>query len=140
MKIITIILFLIISFSSNSQSIVGTWKRISSVLEHTNGKTDDMQKNLLSSMPCIGEIKYVFESNGKHTMILSKGCEGIPSTVATWKMSGDTFSIAQKLGNEVISTTYELSFAANIMTMTHTYTAADKAPDMKRIILKYQKI
>jgi hypothetical protein len=135
-----LIAILLFSFSTHAQSVVGTWKRTSSVLEHTNGKTDDMQKTLLSSMPCIGEIKYVFESNGKHTMILSKGCEGIPSTVATWKMVGDTFSIAQKLGNEVISTIYELSFSGNVMTMTHNYTAADKAPDMKRIILKYQKL
>ena len=139
MKILVIIL-LTISFSSNCQSIVGTWKRTSVSLEHADGKTDDMQKNLLLNMPCIGEIKYVFESNGKHTMILSKGCEGIPSTIATWKMMGDTFSIAQKLGNEVISTTYELSFTGNTMTMTHNYTPADKTPNMKRIILKYQRI
>ena len=139
MKALVIIL-LTVSFSSNCQNIIGTWKRTSTILEHTNGKTDDMQKNLLAGMPCIADIKYVFESNGKHTMILSKGCEGIPSTVATWKMSGDTFSISQKLGNEVVNTTYELSFAGNIMTMTHNYTAADKTPDMKRIILKYQKL
>jgi hypothetical protein len=139
MKIITIIL-LIISFSGNCQSIVGTWKRISTILEHTDGKTDDMQKTLLSSMPCIGEIKYVFESNGKHTMILPKGCEGMPNTIATWKMTGDTFSIAQKVGKEIISSTYEQSFVGNTMTMTHNYTSADKAPDMKRIILKYQRL
>lgn len=135
-----IIILITISFSSNCQNIVGTWKRTSMILENTNGKMDDIQKSLLAEMPCIGEIKYVFESNGNHNMILSKGCEGIPNTIATWKMSGDTFSIAQKLRNEVISTTYELSFSGNIMTMTHNYTAADKTPDMKRIILKYQKL
>ena len=139
MKIIIIIL-LTISFSSNCQSVVGTWKRISSVLDHTDGKTNDLQKTMLSSMPCLADVKYVFESNGKHTMILSKGCEGIPSTVATWKITGDTFSIVQKLGNEVINTTYDLSFAGNIMIMSHTYTATEQASNAKKIILKYQKL
>jgi hypothetical protein len=139
MKTIIIIL-LTISFSSNCQSIIGTWKRTSTVLEHTDGKTDDLQKTMLSSMPCLADVKYVFESNGKHTMILSKGCEGLPSTDATWKMAGNTFTIAQKVGKEIISTTYDLSFAGNIMTMSHTYTASEQASNAKKIILKYQKL
>lgn len=139
MKIATIIL-LTISFSSNAQSIVGAWKRTTSILEYTNGKTDDMQKNLLLGMPCIADIKYVFENTGKHTLILPKGCEGIPSTDATWKMTGNTLFIAQKFGNDVISTTYDLSFSGNEMTMTHNYTAAEKMSNMKRIVIKYKKL
>ena len=139
MKIITILL-LTISFAGNCQSIVGTWKRTAAVLEHTDGKTDDMQKNLIAGMPCIADIKYVFESNGKHSLILPASCEGMPSTDATWKMTGNVVSVTQKLGDVVVNSSYQLSFAGNTMTMTHDYTAAEKMSDMKKIVLKYQKL
>jgi hypothetical protein len=139
MKKLLIISLLCISTSAYTQSVVGTWKRISSVLEYTNGKTNDLDKVMEKSYPCSKEIRYVFEKSGKHFMVLSKGCEHIPNNQADWKMVGNQFSITQKVGKEMMSSNYDISFSGNTMTMSHTYSKEEQASNAKKIILKYEK-
>lgn len=127
-------------FPAFSQNIVGTWKRTSSILEYVDGKTDDLQKNLSATFPCSTDIKYVFESGGKHYMILPKGCESFPKIEANWTQTGNKFFISQKVGKTVTETNYELSFSGKIMTMIHTYTPAEGLNKTKRLILKYEKL
>jgi hypothetical protein len=135
-----LIIYLIFSFSAKSQSIEGSWKRTSAILEYNNGKTFDSQKSIMSSLPCTADIQYVFEKSDKHFMILPKGCEAIPNDEATWQIVGDKFSISQKVGKENLSTSYELSFSGNILTMTHVYLATENIPDVKKIVIQYQRL
>lgn len=135
-----LIIFFFFTFSANAQSIVGSWKRTSAILEYKNSKTFDSQKNMLSALPCSADIQYIFEKSGKHFLILPKGCEAIPNYAATWQIVGDKFSISQKVGKENLSTNYDLSFAGNILTMTHVYLAAENIPDVTKIVIKYQRL
>lgn len=123
-----------------SQNIVGTWKRTSSILEYVDGKTDDLQKNLSVAFPCSADIKYVFESSGKHFMILPKGCESFPKIEANWTQTGNKFFISQKVEKTTTDTNYELSFSGKTMTMTHTYTPAEGLNKTKRLVIKYERI
>ncbi|WP_146199120.1 lipocalin family protein [Arcicella aurantiaca] len=118
MKKILIISLLCVCANTYSQNIVGTWKRVSSVLEYTNGKTDDLQKLMESTFPCITEIKYVFEQSGKHFMVIPKDCKSIPNTEANWKVLGNQLIMNQKSGKEILNINYDLDFSGNTMTMT----------------------
>lgn len=132
-----------INSSLSAQNIVGSWKRTASIIENTNGTRTDLQKNMLQAFPCAADIKYVFETGGRHYMILPKGCEAIPNSDAKWSQNGSTLTTSQKVGNQTITSTYEISVSGNTMTMTHTYTEAEKAKgskDTKRIILNHQRL
>jgi Lipocalin-like domain len=124
----------------NAQSVVGSWKRTSSILEYKNGKLDDLQKMMLNVYPCMSNIQYIFDKNGKHYLVLPAGCEKIPNEEATWKMVGNEFYISQKVEGKDESTQYNLSFEGNTLTMSHTYTEAEKQPTIKRLVIKYQKL
>jgi hypothetical protein len=142
MRKLLIISLLCITTSAYTQNVVGSWKRVSSVMEYADGKADDLQKNMSRVYPCSKDIKYVFEKTGKHFMILPKGCEDIPNIPADWKMVGNQFNISQKAGKESMSTSYELSFSGNTMTMSHNYTDAEQVSKVKikRIVLKYERL
>jgi hypothetical protein len=135
-----LIICLFFTFSAKAQSIVGNWKRTSAILEYNNGKTFDSQKSIMISLPCTADIQYIFEKSGKHYLILPKSCEAIPNGEATWQIIGDKFSISQKTEQGNISTNYELSFLGNMLIMTHVYTATENIPDVKKMILKYERL
>lgn len=139
MKILIVIL-LTFSFTSNCQSIVGAWKRTSAILEYNNGKLYDSQKSSLNTLPCAADIQYVFEKTGKHFLILPKGCENVPNEEATWQIIGNTFSISQRTTEGFIDVTYELGFEGNMLTMTHVYSPAENIPNVKKLILRYQRL
>lgn len=131
------------SGSLSAQNIVGSWKRTASILENTDGSRTDLQKNMLQAFPCAADIKYVFETGGRHYMILPKGCEAIPNSDAKWSQNGSILTTSQKVGNQTITSTFEINVSGNTMTMTHTYTEAEKAKgskDTKRIILNHQRL
>lgn len=140
MRKLLIISLLCFGSDMYAQNIIGTWKRISSVLEYTNGKSDDLQKNLASTFPCSSDIKYVFENSGKHSMILPKGCGNFPNITADWTMTGSNLFMTQKVGQQVTNTNYEVSFSGKTMTMVHNYTEAEKSPKTKRLVIKYEKL
>ena len=138
-----LLIVITVSSSLSAQNIMGTWKRTASIIENTNGTRTDLQKNMLQAFPCAADIKYVFETGGRHYMILPKGCEAIPNSDAKWSQNGSTLTTTQKVGNQTITSTYEISVSGNTMTMSHTYTEAEKAKgskDTKRIILNHQRI
>ena len=138
-----LLIVITVSSSLSAQNIMGTWKRTASIIENTNGTRTDLQKNMLQAFPCAADIKYVFETGGRHYMILPKGCEAIPNSDAKWSQNGAILTTTQKVGNQTITSTYEISVSGNTMTMSHTYTEAEKAKgskDTKRIILNHQRI
>ncbi len=135
-----LIFALFFSVSAHAQSIVGKWKRTASVIEYTNGKTKDLQETMNKILPCSKDIQYIFESSGKHFTIIPKDCISVAIPDAVWKMEGNTLFISQKVGKEMMSTTFELSFSGNQMTMTHVYSASENQPKNKEMSITYVKL
>jgi hypothetical protein len=145
-KIVVTTIFINIALAGFSQSITGTWKRLSTLLEYQNGKKEDVQKALLTNLPCVAGTKYFFKADGTHYTQSPPGCEALDKmSKATWKQTGNNLTIVTASESKLKTggTTYTLSFSGNTMTMVHVYTAAenkDTNTKIKKITIVYQKI
>jgi hypothetical protein len=129
-----------------SQSIVGAWKRTSTILEYADGKKEDLQKNVQKGLPCTAGTKYFFNADGTHYTQSPAGCEMVDKmSRATWKQTGSTLTVvtASDIKLKTGGTTYILSFSGNMVTMVHVYTEAENkvtSTKTKKLIIVYQKI
>lgn len=143
-KILFIAILTTISIAGFSQNITGTWKRISTILEYQNGIKEDLQKTLLTNLPCVAGTRYFFKADGTHFTQSPAGCEALDKlSKAIWKQTGSTLTIITSSESKLKTggTTYTLSFSGNTMTMVHMYTDAEnKASKTKKISIVYQKI
>ncbi len=141
-KIILFVLMFVCAFALDAQSIVGTWKRTGNVLEKADGTKKDMLIFYTKAKPCMLEIKYVFQADGKQLTQWPAGCELIKFTEqTTWKMEGD--KIIMKTNAYPFETTYTLAFKGNTVNFTHTYTAPEKEKlhtQYNKIVITYQRI
>src|SRR5882724_2303416 len=100
---------LLAGLNSRSQSIVGAWKKTATILENSDGSSRDLQKLMTKSKPCLADIQYIFQADGKQLTHPPKGCDipGLEET-ADWKVSGNTISVngRQGKGLPVITATY----------------------------------
>jgi hypothetical protein len=145
-KICVVFLLITITRFGYGQTIVGTWKRTSTILEYPDGKKEDLQKNMQSGLPCTAGTKYIFKTDGTHYTQSPAGCEMIDKmSKATWKQNGNTLTVATASDNKIKTgvTTYTLSFSGNTVTLVHVYTEAENkisSTKVKKLLVVYQKI
>lgn len=145
-KIIITVFVILITLAGYSQTIVGTWKRISTSLEYQNGKKEDLQKTMQANLPCLANTKYYFKADGTHSTQSTKGCETIDAmSTATWRQTGNTITMTtkQEAKLKTSGTTYTVSFSGTTMTLTHVYTDAENKvtrTKVKKIITVYQRL
>ncbi|GAB2826299.1 hypothetical protein [Ferruginibacter profundus] len=146
MKRISLTLFFItITTAGFCQSITGTWKRTSTILEYADGKKEDLQKSMQSGLPCTAGTKYFFKADGTHYTQSPAGCEMVDKmSKATWKQNGSTLIVvtASDIKLKTGGTAYTLSFSGNTVTMIHVYTEAENKvthTKTKKITIVYQK-
>jgi hypothetical protein len=132
-----------------AQSIVGTWKTISNVIEDLDGSKSDMVTMQLKHWPCMADLHTIFDANGKQFMKSPKNCGPIDYNkfgASTWKMNGNTISITNKeMPNPLgITSTYTVSLAGNKAILTHEYSAEEKnklhSSKIKKVIITYQRV
>ncbi|MBS1947238.1 MAG: hypothetical protein JST47_05680 [Bacteroidetes bacterium] len=134
--------------SVRSQSIVGSWKTVSNIIEDVDGKSRDMSARLNQKWPCLAELQTIFNANGTQVMKSPKNCGPIDYNklpASTWKMIGNTISITNNsmpspLGN---TATYSVKFIGNRAIFIHEYTREEKiklhTPNAKKLVITYQK-
>ena len=130
---------------ARSQSIVGSWKRTANILEKSDGSTTDMQKMLTKGRPCMADILYVFEADGRQLTRLPKGCE-LPGMddIADYTISGATITLTSRGNKGPLGAiaAYTLAFKGNTVTLTHVYTANEKATlhsKVAKLIMTYTR-
>ena len=146
-KIVCLVTFLLLAgLSSRSQSIIGSWKKTATVLENSDGSSRDLQKLMTKSRPCLADVQYIFQADGKQLTHLPKGCDlpGLEQT-ADWKVSGNTIGVTGRKGNglPVVTATYTMTFSGNTVLFTHVYSAQEKAAlhsKAAKLIITYQRI
>jgi hypothetical protein len=138
-------LFLVFSFCSSAQTVVGVWKNKGNLLIMDDGTKKDMQKTLLKAMPCQAEIKYVFTATGELYSESPANCgPGGDLTRATYKISGNALTVTPKKGlGTGFLTTYTVEFKDDQLILSHEYSKAEKSAlhsRAKEIIITYQRI
>jgi hypothetical protein len=145
-RILGTAIFITIAAAGFCQSITGTWKRTSTILEYADGKKEDLQKNMQSGLPCTAATKYIFKADGTHYTQSPAGCEMIDKmSKATWKQNGNMLTVvtASDIKIKTGGTTYTLSFSGNTVTLVHVYTEAENKASgtkVKKLLVVYQKI
>jgi hypothetical protein len=139
------ILFLLSSFASPVQTIVGVWKRTGNILIMEDGTKKDMQKSLLKAMPCQAEIKYVFTAGGEQYSESPKGCGASDDmSHATYKLSGKILTLTPKKELGIpFNPVYNVEFNGDQLILSHEYTESERSAlhsKAKKIIITYQKI
>ncbi|MBY0537178.1 MAG: lipocalin family protein [Chitinophagaceae bacterium] len=127
----------------NAQSIVGSWKRLSTTLEYLDGKKEDLQATLVKNMPCVVNTVYIFKADGTHYSQSTKECEMIDKMGrANWQQSGNLLTLEMKnQGN--VKTSYTVTFSGNKMILTHLYTAEENkvtGTKVKQLITIYERL
>jgi hypothetical protein len=123
-KILTITLIIFASISTQAQSPVGKWKKISHVSSYA-GESFDSHKALLQQRPCAAKVVWEINADGTFRQNLSaSGCDEKYKNIqtklyskTTWKLTGSKLFIG---GKEGIGSTYTISFAGNKLIMTGT--------------------
>jgi hypothetical protein len=139
-----IIFLLFVFFTTNAQSIAGSWKCLGNVLVNADGSKQDLWKNITASFACAADMQYVFDANGTHYIKADKKCAIIAKMgSATWSQSGKTIILTSTADKTGTATTYTAALTGNTLTLTHLYTIAEKQkPGIKtqKIILTYKKL
>jgi hypothetical protein len=144
-KTVFVIVFYFVALPVFSQSITGSWKRISTTLEYMNGKKENLQKTLQANLPCTAGTKYFFKTDGTHYTQSPAGCEAVDKmSNATWKQNSNTLTVVSTSDTKLTTggTTYTLSFSGNTVTMVHVYTDAENkitGTKVKNITIVYQR-
>lgn len=144
--LITTLLLNLLAAACFSQSIEGTWKRVSTILEFANGTKEDLGKTLQTRLPCSVSTQYIFKKDGTHITQSPKGCEVLDKmSKSTWKQNGNTLTMVtatdQKLKTN--GTSFTITFSGNTVTLVHIYTDAEnKVPSTKtkKLTIVYQRI
>lgn len=129
-----------------SQSIIGTWKRTSSVIFNADGSQKDMQKLLNKALPCTAEVKYVFESDGKLYTQAPKNClPTLVTEVVNWSTKDDVIKLISKAGETITGepTTYILNFKDGFVDFTYIYTSDERTKwhiKAKKVVITYKRI
>jgi hypothetical protein len=147
MKQILITTFCTLLYSAGfCQSITGSWKRVSTTLEYTDGKKEDLQKTMEKGLPCTAGTTYIFKADGTHYTQSPAGCEVVDKmSKAVWKQEGNRLTVTTGTDKKLNTggTTYTLSFKANTVTMVHVYTEAENKQTttrVKKLTIVYQKV
>ena len=143
------LLIVCLAQSSYSQSLVGTWKRVSTVLVGKDNVSNDLQKMMTKSIPCTVNITYTFETSGLQKTNIPEDCKKKLASMAAmyvdtkYELNGSNlkvFSSQKKLFPDAV---YKLSFHGNKMTWVHHYSDHPKDPNptkAKTITIVYQKL
>jgi hypothetical protein len=140
---------LLFTAAASAQSVVGSWKTISNVLEDITGKKKDLMTMQLKLYPCMAQLQTIFEANGHQIMKSPSKCGPFDYSklaASEWKMNGNVISISNAsmptpLGN---TATYKVEFQVNKAIFTHDYTDTERiklhTPNAKRVIITYQRL
>jgi hypothetical protein len=141
-------LLLLLTNRANGQSVVGRWKRLSTTLVNTNGKSEDIDKMMRQAMPCAANIVYTFVANG--TMAVDAGaCDASTrkmmesmSDKSRWSQSGNKV-MATMADKSIPPSTHEVSFSGNTMTWRFNYADNPKLPNptkVRTMTIVYQRL
>lgn len=150
MKVTLVVTFALLLSNATmaAQSPVGTWKRLSSIVEDASGTKSDLQKQLYKAMPCSKDMTYSFLAGGK-MKTTAKTC---PESMQKVTSAGDVGGSWKTSGNRVIITTttgalppasYVVSYQANTMTWAFNYSENPKTPNptkAKSLTIIYQRV
>lgn len=152
MKIRALFFALVIVFiahSGFSQSLVGTWKRVSTVLIDKDNIATDLQKMMAKSIPCSVNITYTFEASGLQKTNIPEDCKKRLASIAAmyadakYELNGSMLKVFSSKKELFPDAVYKLSFQGNKMTWVHNYSDNPKDPNptkAKTITIVYQKL
>lgn len=144
-----ILLLALIGHHSFSQSLVGTWKRVSTVLVDKDNVATDLQKMMAKSIPCSVNITYTFEASGLQKTNIPEDCKKRLASMAAmyadskYELNGSTLKVFSTKKELFPDAVYKLSFQGNTMTWVHRYDDNPKVPNptkAKTITIVYQKL
>lgn len=126
MKYFFSILFFAFTYTSYSQSPVGTWKVISHISEYAGEKFDSHQA-LITQRPCAADITYIIHSDGKYRLDASQSnCDERFKKIqeklyaeSVWTVAGNTITIGNKKA-PTVGQKYEFTISGNKMVWTGT--------------------
>jgi len=142
--------FLLSSFNAlQAQSVVGKWKRQMVNITDKEGKTSDIQKILVESLPCAGKIIYELTSNGLQKTIIPEECKKAMSPMAKlfvdvdYSYSGNKITIKSADIHELPDAVYVVRFQAGDMIWDFDYAQNPKTPNptkAKKMSIVYKRI
>lgn len=139
----------LISHSGFSQTLVGTWKRVSTVLVDKNNVSNDLQKMMAKSLPCSVKLTYTFEASGIQKTNIPADCKKIMESTASmyadtkFEFNGKTLLVLSPKKELFPDAAYQVSFQGNRMTWVHNFTDNRKDPNpskTKSITIVYEKL
>ncbi|MGH8556629.1 MAG: lipocalin family protein [Methylococcales bacterium] len=134
--------------SMAAQSPVGTWIRVSSIIEDTSGTKTDLQESLAMAMPCIASMTYSFLPDGKVNTTTDacpeamKKASQAADAVSRWKASGNKIVVTTSNGS-LPPATYVVTYQANTMTWAFSFADNPKTPNpmnAKATIIVFQRL
>lgn len=151
MKLLTIgMLLMFASPTVQAQSIVGSWKTISIIMEDVDGKTKDITAMQRKRFPCMADILTVFQAGGKQVTKSPANCAGFDYNkmpASDWKLSGNELTITNSAmpGPLGITAHYTLHFSGNRVLLTHVYTEEEKkklpaSKNLKQLQMTYESV
>jgi hypothetical protein len=132
-----------------AQSIVGTWKRTSTVLVDKDNVSTDLQQMMTERMPCASRVTYTFLASGLQKTSIPKDCEKAMAAMAAmyadakYELKGNKLKVFSPQKELFPDAVYDVSFQGNTMTWTYDYTANPATPNpthAKKITIIHQKI
>ena len=126
MKILIVFLAgMFAAFSSQAQSPIGKWKKISHVSTY-DGQTFDSHTALLQQRPCAAKIVWEINADGSFRVnAANSGCDESYKKIQEklyaknkWKLEGKKFTTSAT--NFAIGQSYTIVFSGNKMIMTGT--------------------
>jgi hypothetical protein len=137
------------SLTGFSQSLVGTWKRISMVLVDKDNVSADLQTKMTKALPCSADVTYTFLASGIQKANIPDDCKKRLASMAAmfaeakYELNGTAlkiFSAKKEISSDAV---YQVSFKGSTMTWIYDYLANPKVPNptkAKKIVIVYQKL
>lgn len=144
-----LLLVTLIGHSCFSQSLVGTWKRVSTVLVDKNNVSNDLQKMMAKSLPCSVKLTYTFEASGIQKTNIPADCKKIMESAESmyadtkFEFNGKTLLVFSPKKELFPDATYQVTFQGNRMTWVHNFKDNPKDPNptkTKSIKIVYEKL
>ncbi len=150
-QITFVLALLLFSNFAFAQSVVGTWKRTSIIIEDAKGESKEMQQMMEKASPCSAKITYSFLASGaqKTNIPADAECQKILSKIAEfaadvkYQLAGSKITVFSNKKELYPDATYQLNFSGNTMTWLFDYASNPSTPNptkAKKMKIVYTKI
>ncbi len=141
---------LLLSLSATAQSVVGTWKRVGSIVTNKDGSMMDMLAMMEKMMPCINNITYAFLASGIQRTTIPDDCQKRMGNMAGqlmgdahYRLKGNQLTIMPAATTKLPIVTYTVTMTGNTMMWIMDADAQSVKPNkgqVKSITMSYQRL